>query len=129
MQTLKTAGGKQIGPFSDEEIWTVGLLIFPNKGNYEEDEETIACEPLFQALGKEKISQFRDVFGENTSKQVKKFFESAIIQKLWPVIKENLKMEHLFQSKNKEDSPYEPKINSNFRLSYSKLAIQMQEKF
>ena len=131
MQTLQSAGDRKNEPFTDEQIWTVGLLVFPNKGSYSEEEDWAACPPLFNALGKQGISKFRDLFGENTTKQVEEFLQSDLIQRIWPIIKENLTIEHCFDNLNKkvEGAPYAPKINPNFRLSYKKLATQMQDKF
>ena len=131
MKTLQSAGDRKNEPFTNEQIWTVGLLVFPNKGNYSKNEKKIACQPLFDALGKDGISRFRDLFGENTTKQVEEFFNSELIQRLWPTIEANLTMEHCFENLNKNviGADYAPKINPNFRLSFYKLAIQMQEKF
>ena len=115
-------------PFTEEQIWTVGLLVFPNKGSYSVEDNWCDCQPLYDALGSQGIDRFRDVFGENKAWQVKEFFESDLIQKVWPIIGDNLKIEHCFENLNKkvEGRDYSPKINPKFRSSYAKLATQLQ---
>ncbi len=99
MQEFKTAEGESMGPFTEQEIWTIGLLVFPNKGNYCKNK--IACKPLYESLKEDGIRRFRDLFGENTTSQVEEFFQSDLIQKIWPIIRENLRMDHCFENKNK----------------------------
>jgi hypothetical protein len=67
----------------------MALFVFPNKGTYEKEiiinkkkiatEENIHCRPLYQALGKDVIDKFRDVFDENNASTVKTFFKSDIV--------------------------------------------------
>lgn len=80
---------------------------------------------MFNALGEDGITKFRNVFRENTARQVEAFFGSVLIKRLWPLIKENLTMENCFENKNKDisGSAYEAKINPRFRLSYAKVVI------
>jgi hypothetical protein len=56
---------------TNETVWTVGLLVYPNK-------ET-SCKPLFQALGEKNIKLYKGVFLENNATSIESFFGSEII--------------------------------------------------
>ena len=53
---------------SDDEVWACALLIYPAKGINN------ACPAMRQILREQGIKLYRDIFANNNSKTIQKFF-------------------------------------------------------
>lgn len=94
------------------------MLLLPQKGNPDAKKHKY-CAPLFKALTKDEVFQYKALFTENNESQRDLFFGSEYIRALWPVItsEEYLTRQNWFAQKknNKGEEKFQEKHLDKYR--------------
>ncbi len=83
---------------TETDVWALVTLIYPAKAKVSrENGVAVAAVPeLYKVLGDDKIALYKDIFANNNSSTITRFFSDPFIVKLWPLIRKSLKYEDCF---------------------------------